>query len=162
MKLNLGCGTDLKEGYVNCDMVAVPGIDRVIDLKIFPYPFADGCAEEIYCAHVLEHLDCDLVKVMEEFHRMLRPGGLLRIRVPFYNHCSAWIDPTHRRAFTYESFSYFVKGHKYGFYTTRHFSSCDVKAIPTKLGTILPEQLRMRASKVFGHIVEELDIRLVK
>src|SRR5687768_17564144 len=47
-------------------------------------PFADGTVAEIYASHVVEHLGYkrDLVKALTEFHRVLEPGGLLKISVP--------------------------------------------------------------------------------
>ena len=38
MKLNLGCGKDLKEGYVNLDIVDYGG-NQIHDINKFPYPF---------------------------------------------------------------------------------------------------------------------------
>ena len=47
-------------------------------------PFADGTVAEIYASHVVEHLGYkrDLVKALTEFHRVLEPGGTVRISVP--------------------------------------------------------------------------------
>ena len=40
MKLNLGCGKDIKEGYINLDIVDYGG-NQIHDINKFPYPFAD-------------------------------------------------------------------------------------------------------------------------
>ena len=47
-------------------------------------PFADGTVAEIYASHVVEHLGYkrDLVRALTEFHRVLVPGGTLRVSVP--------------------------------------------------------------------------------
>jgi len=55
---------------------------------------------------VMEHLD-DLLKVMEELHRVTRHGAEIKIIVPFFRSAYAFIDPTHRHFFTYRSFDYF-------------------------------------------------------
>ncbi len=57
MKLNLGCGKQIKEDYTNLDKVALEGVDVVHDLDVFPYPFRDNTFDEILCSHVLEHVD---------------------------------------------------------------------------------------------------------
>ncbi len=73
MKLNLGCGKDIKEGYINLDKWALGEVDVVHNLNLFPYPFKDNIFDEILCSHLLEHVN-DLIKVMEELHRMLLTG----------------------------------------------------------------------------------------
>ena len=74
-KLNLGCGQDIRKGYVNLDFLKLRGVDVVHDLNKFPYPFDDDEFDEIYTSHVLEHLD-NLPKAMKELKRICRNGGL--------------------------------------------------------------------------------------
>lgn len=46
-------------------------------------PVADGSAEVVYSSHMLEHLDREEARVfLGECHRVLRPGGVLRLAVP--------------------------------------------------------------------------------
>jgi len=163
MKLNLGCGTDIRSGYVNCDTLALDGVDKVFDLNHLPYPFDDNSADEVCMKHVLEHLNTDLPKIMEELHRILKPGGRLLIKVPYYNSRGAWVDPTHRRCFAFDTFMYFVKGHWSNFYSRRHFSSGRVKGNPSKFGKLIPHAgLRKQLSVIFGHLIIELEIELIK
>jgi SAM-dependent methyltransferase len=80
--------------------------DVIHDLGEFPYPFDDNRFEEIYVDNVIEHLD-DVVRTMEEIHRILQNGGLVKIIVPYFRSRWAFIDPTHRHFFTSDSFAYF-------------------------------------------------------
>lgn len=80
-KLNLGCGADIKPGWINCDYVPASGVDHVIDLTR-PLPFPDSSADEIYASHVLEHIP-EPLKLLLECHRVLKSGGTLIIRVPY-------------------------------------------------------------------------------
>jgi len=57
--------------------------------------------------NVLEHLH-DTVKVMEEIHRILAPGGTVLIKVPYYNSIGAASDPTHCRQFSECTMDYFT------------------------------------------------------
>ncbi|GAA0908170.1 methyltransferase domain-containing protein [Pseudonocardia zijingensis] len=61
-----------------------------------PLPFADGCVDRIYAVHVLEHL-IDYLGLVEECHRLLRPGGILHLMSPWWRHVNAVADPTHIR-----------------------------------------------------------------
>ncbi len=55
MKLNVGCGQDVRQGYVNVDFRAdLPGI-MLADLSILPWPFSDSTADEIMMLDFLEH-----------------------------------------------------------------------------------------------------------
>ena len=106
-KLNLGCGRDIRAGYVNLDSVKMPGVDKVCNLDKFPYPFKDNTFEEVYAAHVIEHLT-DLPGVMKELRRISKPGGKIIIRVPFFPSMYAASDPTHKHFFTYLTWDYFA------------------------------------------------------
>ncbi len=83
-KLNLGCGEDFKEGYVNVDFHSHVSIDVQHDLNSFPYPFEAASFDHILASHVLEHLDRPFV-VMKELHRILKPGGTLIVKVPHFS-----------------------------------------------------------------------------
>lgn len=105
-KLNLGCGNDIRPGYVNLDRVQLPGVDITWELTNYPYPFDEGRFSEIELVNVLEHLP-DTVKVLEELHRISKPGGKITIRVPYWNGLEQSTDPTHVRMFNEFSFDYF-------------------------------------------------------
>lgn len=108
MKINLGCGRDYREGWINVD--AVPDrADVVHDLNQLPYPFGDNCADLIALRHVLEHLD-RIVPVMDELWRLTKPGGRVEITVPFFASCSAMTHPEHRHAFSYGSLELVTEG----------------------------------------------------
>jgi SAM-dependent methyltransferase len=105
-KLNLGCGRDIRTGFVNLDSVELRGVDCVHDLNSFPYPFQDNTFEEVVAINILEHLD-DTVKVMEEIWRICRHNAKLILRVPFWNSIDSITDPTHKKLFNQHSFEFF-------------------------------------------------------
>ncbi|MCK9272046.1 class I SAM-dependent methyltransferase [Candidatus Gracilibacteria bacterium] len=112
MKLNMGCGMDIKDGYLNVDSINLPGVEKVYDFEIFPYPFEDSTFDEIYCSHILEHMS-DLGKVMEEFTRIGKNGCQIKIKVPFFASPNAYGDYTHKRSFNTNTFKYFTPEHYY-------------------------------------------------
>lgn len=82
MKLHLGCGKRCIVGYVHIDVVDHPHIDHVAEIDNLPF-IQDSSVDVIYNCHVLEHFKRrDVVRVLKEWYRVLRPGGILRISVP--------------------------------------------------------------------------------
>jgi SAM-dependent methyltransferase len=94
---------------VNVDSFALPGVDIVADLdrcRDTPLPFPDDAADEFLLAHVIEHL-ADPLGLMQELHRVARPGATATIRCPYGASDDADEDPTHRRRMFLQSFGYF-------------------------------------------------------
>jgi ubiquinone/menaquinone biosynthesis C-methylase UbiE len=120
-KLHLGCGTDIREGWVNLDSADLPGVDIVCDIEDLPLPFEDEEFDEIRCDNILEHVD--YIPVLKEIHRILKTGGQLRIRVPHFTSRNSYRDPTHKNCFSVETFIFFVSGQtKCDYYFDFHFS----------------------------------------
>jgi SAM-dependent methyltransferase len=105
-KLHLGCGYIIKDGWINHDLVELPGVDIVHDLKIFPWPFEDNQFDEVFMKDVLEHLP-DTIKTFEELYRITKPGAKVFIAVPYWNSVIAYGDPTHIKSFNEFSFNFF-------------------------------------------------------
>ncbi|MEA3398687.1 MAG: methyltransferase domain-containing protein [Patescibacteria group bacterium] len=83
-KLNLGCGQNKKKGYINLDWNKLTNPDIYHNLNFIPYPFCDNSFDLIEAEHVLEHLDRPF-DVMKELHRILKPGGILKVKVPHFS-----------------------------------------------------------------------------
>jgi SAM-dependent methyltransferase len=81
MKINLGCGDKKLKGFINVDVCGNPDIN--VDLSMFPWPFEDESADEIYSEHFLEHVK-DFEKTIFEIHRVLKPNGILHFKVPHF------------------------------------------------------------------------------
>ena len=112
MKLNLGCGQNRLEGYVNADREAAVKPDVVMDLESFPWPFEDGSVDEVVAFHVLEHVGRDpqvFIRIMQELYRVCRGGAQLFIAVPHPRHDNFFDDPTHVRAITPMTISLFSR-----------------------------------------------------
>jgi SAM-dependent methyltransferase len=105
-KLNVGCGHDIRTGYVNLDVASLPGVDVVHDLAVFPWPFGDDAFDEVLMMSVLEHLP-NVVGTIEEVWRICRDGARVAVCVPHWNSRTAWLDPTHIRPFDAETFDFF-------------------------------------------------------
>lgn len=107
LKLNIGSGEDYLDGYINLDINTNSNANIIRDLER-GLPFDDNKFDEIYCSHVLEHIK-SLFFVMNEFWRVLKPGGILIIKVPHGDSEMAYSDPTHIRRFCQYTFTHFTK-----------------------------------------------------
>ena len=76
MRLNLGAGAAPLENYDNT-------FDDHQGKEAFPLALPDGCADEVRASHLLEHFNHrGAHKVVADWMRVLKPGGLLKIAVP--------------------------------------------------------------------------------
>jgi predicted SAM-dependent methyltransferase len=82
MKLHLGCGKRHISGWVHIDAIDYPHIDHVAQIDHLPF-IQDNSVEIIYACHVLEHFKRrDVSRVLKEWYRVLKEGGILRLAVP--------------------------------------------------------------------------------
>lgn len=127
MKLNLGSGRRVLEGYVNVDIVQLEGVDQVVDLFQFPWPWEDGSVDEIYSRHFFEHVPGKLrMKFMDECYRVLAPEGKMTFIVPYYASVWAIQDPTHEWPPIAEaSFWYFNKAWREDQKLEHYDAKCD-------------------------------------
>lgn len=113
MKLNLGSGAFNLDGYVNIDIYETFAPDIVWDLEKTPYPFADdNSVDEIRAHHSLEHMGHDpavFLAIIQEFYRILKPGGVIDITVPPGHGERFSADPTHVRPIYPQTFLLFSK-----------------------------------------------------
>lgn len=62
-------------------------------------PFPADSIESIISHHCLEHVGEGFIRLMDECHRVLKPGGIFRIIVPLFPSHTAVADPDHKRYF---------------------------------------------------------------
>lgn len=100
LRLNLGCGSNRRPGYVNVDKCSSSSPDVVWDLETFPWPWDECSVGELVLHHVLEHLGPTAevyLGVWKEMYRVCRSGADVRITVPHPRHDDFVTDPTHIR-----------------------------------------------------------------
>lgn len=79
VKVNVGCGDAHQAGSINIDLHGKP--DIVADSRNLPIP--DASVDWLEAHHILEHFTLkDGKKVLAEWVRVLKQGGLLLITVP--------------------------------------------------------------------------------
>lgn len=94
MKINFGCGKRVWAGFYNIDAIHNPGAERAPELLHAirftpdgqvenPIPLADGCADELYAMHVIEHVyRWEANALVLEWARLLKSGGRLILELP--------------------------------------------------------------------------------
>ena len=94
--LDLGCGPCKQyPENLGIDLRIADGVHAQADLS-HSLPVADSSVDVIFTVHILEHL-VDFLRLVDECHRALRPGGTLHVMSPWWGHVNAVADPTHVR-----------------------------------------------------------------
>ena len=93
MKLNIGCGSVLLDGFINVDAALDPKNevkpDIICNLKESPLPFKAAEAETIHAMHIIEHIEQGYWPgIFAEFHRVLRTEGTLILAYPEFEVCA--------------------------------------------------------------------------
>jgi hypothetical protein len=179
LRLNLGCGMNRLEGYVNVDRHGEPDLRH--DLEVVPWPWPTDSASEVVLKHVLEHLGRDPVvylEIMKELYRVCEDGATIRITVPHHRHEFFFNDPTHVRAVTAEGMALFsqrlnlrwiAQGFSHsplGLYLGIDFEVIEVKLEPSELWFRLHPQLPvdmeslLQQSTLYNNLIEEVQITI--
>lgn len=148
--LDVGCGNDKIPGAVGIDLFAGPQIDIVHDLDRTPWPVETSAFDVIRLWSVVEHLH-DLVAVMEEVHRVGRPGATVLIGTPHFSSANAYTDPTHVHFLSGRFLDYFIEGTEmsghYGFYSKARFRLLERRV------TLSPFWARLRITRLMNRML---------
>lgn len=148
-KLTIGCGKDVKKGFVNLDIAKLPGVDVVHDLEKYPWPFKDSEFEYVYCDNVLEHLT-SIIKPLEEVHRISKNQAKIKVIVPIFPSVWSFCDPTHKSVYTYFTFNYFQPEDSLNYYSKARFKILKRKIVFQKV--FRPLELLINSSESFKKI----------
>jgi len=122
--LDLGCGTNKKEGHFGIDISPVKGVDLVYDLSN-GIPFPNNSIDKIFTKHFLEHID-NLLYLIEEMFRVLKLGGIAEIIVPHWSWYGSYTF-MHKRFFHSFDFYFLEPGNLSNYYTKAKFRVLSVK-----------------------------------
>ena len=111
LKVNLGCGHNPLDGYVNVDRMPLEGVDVVANLddpdKV-TLPFDDDSVDEYLAVDLVEHLYYPL-PFFDELYRCAKPGAKFETALPYGTSDDAFEDPTHVRYYVLGSWRYFAQ-----------------------------------------------------
>lgn len=112
IKLDIGCGRMKEADHVGIDITQIIDgkgnavVDYIVDMEKDLLPFEPSTVDEIKVTDFLEHIT-NLKHCLNECWRVLKQQGILHGHVPICNTLSHWKDPTHKRCFIKETFTYF-------------------------------------------------------
>jgi len=107
LELGAGAQPDPRAAVHHDRIVHSDWIDLAHDLTEFPWPWGDGSLDGIIAVDVFEHLrHLDVPEWLDECWRILKPGGILLMRLPAWDNPVSYRDPTHYRVFHQQTFSY--------------------------------------------------------
>jgi predicted SAM-dependent methyltransferase len=139
--LHLGCGSELKLGWINVDLWPV-NADLHWDLRM-GIPFPTDCADGVFHEHVLEHIPKPAgLKFLQECFRVLKPTGVLRVVVPNAgNALRGYVKDDGRTTILYPSN---LMGIEALFYENGHVSMFDSQTLAMMLRAAGFEDVRER------------------
>ena len=152
--LDVGCGINKYPGSIGLDVSPRTRADVVADLDHFPYPFRANAFREVRAIHVIEHV-ADVIRTLEEFHRLLLPGGRAIIVTPHYTDFSSFCDPTHRWHLNSFSLRYFGEDNAgFGYYSAVRFREISVRVKLLALWRYLGFEFLVNRSRRFRRFWE--------
>ena len=86
VRVNVGCGTDYREGFINIDgSTTLPRVDRVMDLigDKLSHVLGENSVDYILAKDIVEHVrHWEATELLRQFYLTLRAGGSVEIHVP--------------------------------------------------------------------------------
>lgn len=114
MKLDIGCGSNKKEGFIGVDVIPFEGVDHVFHAGRDKWPFENDSVDEIHASHFLEHLtnlneQWERVHFFNEASRVMKQGATMTLIFPHWASQRYYGDPTHKEPFSEFGFYYLDK-----------------------------------------------------
>lgn len=89
MKLNLGCGSNKLEGYINVDCDSKLEPDWILDFKDLIWPWEKSSVSQVVCFHTMEHIPRRYHQtIYSNILGILVPDGELWLTFPDFNKCA--------------------------------------------------------------------------
>ena len=151
--LDVGCGLNKRSGAIGVDRNPRTAADVLADIDRGGLPFRDSSVAAVFLVHVIEHLG-DVIRTVEEAHRVLRPGGRLVIETPHCSDASSFADPTHRWHLNSLSFRYFTEPGGFDYYSACRFRQVRLQVKLLRLWKLLGFEFAVNRSRAFRRFWE--------
>lgn len=136
MRINLGCGKDIRSGYINIDRFPQGQLSQDVyrqgDIASLDWLTEDGVADEIVALNCLEYLPTKVVKqALINWVKKISVGGILKIMVP---DCHAIAKAFSQGQFNLQEYSQMILGTQEG--SDNRLSVIDVATLLSTLKEI--------------------------
>jgi SAM-dependent methyltransferase len=161
--LDLGCGpVKKKEGSIGMDIRPAAHVDVVHDINVLPYPFPNDEFDSVEMSHIIEHTNHPL-QVLDEVHRIAKPGALIRIITPHYTSQLSYGDFEHYHHFGWITFDRLkrtglFKVRKYKLWFTDLYKVLGISL----LANLFPRRWEKYFSFIFPALYVEFFLEVVK
>jgi len=160
-KLNLGCGYDIRKGFVNADMNdSIKGIDKKVDVNKEKLPWKDNTFEYVVMNSLLEYVD-NPFKLLDEVHRVCKPDAIVDLKAPYYNSALS----SFHKGYYVDLFNFTAKSKEP--YMKTEYKVLSIHLIPTFWGKLIlnipiPKYLGLRhlVSTFIGNIIKQIEFKV--
>lgn len=173
LKLDLGAGDNVREGFESVDLFA-PNAKHKVNLFEFPWPWADNSVDELHASHFIEHIPMAWVNknkyslvpsneksrdlfcaFFDEAYRILKPDGVFTLVWPALQSSRAFQDPTHRRFIPGETLTYLTAKWRNDNKIGHYLCSCDfiIISCDMTLHTLLTQNGALSTPEANQHAV---------
>lgn len=159
--IDLGCGRRKYPNSIGIDRIKLEGVDVVVDLNK-GIPLKDNSIDMLISSHCLQHLN-EFMFMVEEIHRVVKPNGIVKIRLPYFNCFDAFTDPMNKHFFTERVFDYFADEIYFNYYSKAKFKILKKRLVlnPAKRNKILSLFLPQKILKALFDVYNEIEFELV-
>jgi predicted SAM-dependent methyltransferase len=161
IKLDIACGDAKREGYIGIDQSPNSDADIIRDIEKECLPFCDCSIDAIFSKHTLEHIN-NIIFVMNEFWRVLKPNSELEISVPHKDSQNA-VSINHVRFWDESCFDFFrqersmkLYGLK-GIWNIEEMVTNERKDMYVRMTPIKINKIHIKINKIHNHEIR-LDV----
>lgn len=151
LKLDLGGGKDPLEDHVNVDLRELPEVDIIASAD--DLPFADESVDRIHANSLVPHIP-DLNTAMEEWSRVLKPGGELELAATHAHSTGIVADPDHYSwSWASDTPGWYDHNSEWAYYSDASLKLENVEVV----GWLRPHREWLRpASWAFGEVIDRV------
>ncbi len=161
MRVDLGCGTKKKEGFVGVDKSPLVKPEFICNLGYEKLPFEKDSVSFVYSSHCLEHVHKHkFMFFLEDLYRVSKHGCTWLITVPFYNSREGHANIDHHTMFDFNSFDQLLDGNHRNYYSKVRLKKVMVTGKLSKRGKWIPfpRLLCHSIGQVYDEIVYEFKV----